>query len=66
MNLYLHGIGHELLESPIRVDDSLGGDPGTRFDLVLTGSLDPTDFQSFQTVFGAIFTVIIAGKGTNK
>ena len=30
------------------------------FDLVLTGSLDPTDFQSFQTVFGAIFTVIIA------
>ena len=36
MNLYLHGIGHELLESPIRVDDSLAGDPGTRFDLVLT------------------------------
>lgn len=29
------------------------------FDLILAGSLDPTDFQSFQMVFGAIFTVII-------
>lgn len=30
------------------------------FDLVLDGSLDPTDHQVFQSVFGAIFTVIIA------
>ena len=36
MNLYLHGIGHDLLASPIRVDDSLASDPGDRFDLVLT------------------------------
>ena len=28
--------------------------------LVLEGSLDPTDHQVFQSVFGAIFTVIIA------
>ncbi len=28
--------------------------------LVLQGSLDPTDHQVFQSVFGAIFTVIIA------
>jgi type I restriction enzyme M protein len=36
MNLYLHGIGHDRTESPIRVDDSLASDPGDRFDLVLT------------------------------
>lgn len=36
MNLYLHGIGHDRSESPIRVDDSLAADPGDRFDLVLT------------------------------
>lgn len=30
------------------------------FDLVLEGSLDPTDHTVFQSVFGAIFTVIIA------
>ena len=30
------------------------------FDLVLDGSLDPTDHSVFQSVFGAIFTVIIA------
>jgi type I restriction enzyme M protein len=36
MNLYLHGIGHDRSESPIRVDDSLASDPGDRFDLVLT------------------------------
>ncbi|WP_371416317.1 phosphate-starvation-inducible PsiE family protein [Rubellimicrobium sp. CFH 75288] len=30
------------------------------FGLVLEGSLDPTDHQVFQSVFGAIFTVIIA------
>jgi uncharacterized membrane protein (DUF373 family) len=28
--------------------------------LVLSGSLDPSDYSAFQAVFGAIFTVIIA------
>ena len=36
MNLYLHGIGLDSLESPIAVADSLAGDPGSRFDLLLT------------------------------
>jgi type I restriction enzyme M protein len=36
MNLLLHGIGGEDAESPIRVDDSLKGDPGERFEMVLT------------------------------
>ena len=30
------------------------------FGLVLTGSLDPSDYAIFQAVFGMIFTVIIA------
>jgi hypothetical protein len=30
------------------------------FGLVLSGSLDPSDYSAFQAVFGAIFTVIIA------
>ena len=30
------------------------------FDLVLSGSLDPSDYSAFQAVFGMIFTVIIA------
>src|SRR4030088_1060733 len=30
------------------------------FGLVLSGSLDPSDYTIFQTVFGMIFTVIIA------
>ena len=30
------------------------------FGLVLAGSLDPSDFEVFQAVFGMIFTVIIA------
>ncbi len=30
------------------------------FDLVLSGSLDPSDYAVFQAVFGMIFTVIIA------
>ena len=30
------------------------------FGLVLTGSLDPSDYTIFQAVFGMIFTVIIA------
>ncbi len=34
MNLLLHGIGGD--ECPILVDDGLRGDPGERFDLVLT------------------------------
>lgn len=36
MNLYLHGIGIDRAESPIRVDDSLSGKPGMHFDVVLT------------------------------
>jgi type I restriction enzyme M protein len=38
MNLMLHGIGPTEVEvdPPVRVDDSLRADPGTRFDLVLT------------------------------
>ncbi len=36
MNLYLHGIGANGGESPIRVADSLAADPGLRFDMVLT------------------------------
>lgn len=34
MNLYLHGIGGE--DSPILTDDALRGDPGVRYDMVLT------------------------------
>jgi type I restriction enzyme M protein len=36
MNLYLHGIGVDAQDSPIRVADSLAADPGDRFDMVLT------------------------------
>ena len=36
MNLLLHGIGSEDAESPITVDDSLKGDPGERYEMVLT------------------------------
>jgi type I restriction enzyme M protein len=36
MNLLLHGIESPDSDSPIRVDDALRADPGTRFDLVLT------------------------------
>ena len=36
MNLYLHGVGMNGSESPIRVEDSLARDPGLRFDVVLT------------------------------
>jgi type I restriction enzyme M protein len=36
MNLYLHGIGAESTESPIRVADSLAAHPGQYFDMVLT------------------------------
>lgn len=36
MNLYLHGIGTNGGDSPIRVGDSLAADPGQRFQMVLT------------------------------
>jgi type I restriction enzyme M protein len=36
MNLYLHGIGLDSVESPIKVADSLVSDPSDHFDLVLT------------------------------
>ena len=36
MNLYLHGIGANGGESPIRVDDSLAKHPGEYYDVVLT------------------------------
>ncbi len=36
MNFLLHGIGSPSSDSPIRVDDALKGDPGVRFDMVLT------------------------------
>ncbi|MFI5003405.1 MAG: N-6 DNA methylase [Solirubrobacterales bacterium] len=36
MNLLLHGIGAEDADSPIIVEDSLKGDPGKRYDMVLT------------------------------
>jgi type I restriction enzyme M protein len=36
MNLYLHGIGTNGGQSPIRVGDSLIADPKIRFDIVLT------------------------------
>jgi type I restriction enzyme M protein len=36
MNLLLHGIGAEDADSPIVVDDSLKGDPGDRYEMVLT------------------------------
>jgi type I restriction enzyme M protein len=34
MNLYLHGIGSE--SSPVRQGDALAGDPGDRYDVILT------------------------------
>ncbi len=36
MNLYLHGIGLESLETPIRVEDSLAKKPGSSFSMVLS------------------------------
>ena len=34
MNLYLHGVDAD--PSPVRIEDSLGKDPGDRFDVILT------------------------------
>jgi type I restriction enzyme M protein len=36
MNLLLHGIGGEDAESPIRVEDALKSDPGSRYEVVMT------------------------------
>lgn len=36
MNMLLHGIGSASSGSPVTVQDSLRGDPGDRFDMVLT------------------------------
>lgn len=36
MNLYLHGIGTDLDDSPIMVGDSLADDPGNKYSMILT------------------------------
>jgi type I restriction enzyme M protein len=51
MNLLLHGIGAEDADSPITVDDSLKGDPGDRYDMVLTNP--PFGKKSSMTVVNA-------------
>lgn len=51
MNLLLHGVGAADAESPIRVDDALKGDPGDRFEMVLTNP--PFGKKSSVTVIGA-------------
>ncbi len=51
MNLLLHGIGAEDADSPITVDDSLKGDPGERFDMVLTNP--PFGKKSSMTIVNA-------------
>jgi len=47
MNMYLHGIGTD--ESQVRNDDSLGADPGDRFDIVMTNP--PFGKKSTVTIF---------------
>ncbi len=49
MNLLLHGIGSQDFE-PIVVSDSLAGDPGDRFEIVLTNP--PFGKKSSFTVVG--------------
>jgi type I restriction enzyme M protein len=51
MNLLLHGIGAEDAESPITVADSLQGDPGDRYEMVLTNP--PFGKKSSMTIVGA-------------
>jgi type I restriction enzyme M protein len=51
MNLLLHGIGAEDADSPIVVDDSLKGDPGERYDMVLTNP--PFGKKSSMTIVNA-------------
>lgn len=50
MNLLLHGIVAADAKSPIIVDDALKGDPGKRFDMVLTNP--PFGKKSSVTVMG--------------
>ncbi len=51
MNLLLHGIGAEDADSPIVVEDSLKGDPGERFEMVLTNP--PFGKKSSMTIVGS-------------
>ena len=51
MNLLLHGIGAEDADSPIAVDDSLKGDPGERYEMVLTNP--PFGKKSSMTIVNA-------------
>lgn len=51
MNLLLHGVGAADAESPIREDDALKGNPGDRFEMVLTNP--PFGKKSSVTVIGA-------------
>ena len=51
MNLLLHGIGAEDADSPIVVDDSLKGDPGDRYEMVLTNP--PFGKKSSMTIVNA-------------
>ena len=48
MNLYLHGVGND--SSPVHQGDSLAGDPGKRFNVVLTNP--PFGKKSSYTVVG--------------
>lgn len=48
MNLYLHGVGND--SSPVQQGDALAGDPGTRFNVVLTNP--PFGKKSSYTVVG--------------
>lgn len=48
MNLYLHGVGND--SSPVHQSDALAGDPGARFDVVLTNP--PFGKKSSYTVVG--------------
>jgi len=50
MNMLLHGLSAADSESPIRVDDALKADPGTRFDMVLTNP--PFGRKSSVTIVG--------------
>jgi len=47
MNMYLHGIGTD--ESQVKNDDSLGADPGDRFDIIMTNP--PFGKKSTVTIF---------------
>jgi len=50
MNMLLHGLSAADSPSPIRVDDALKADPGTRFDMVLTNP--PFGRKSSVTIIG--------------